>query len=120
MALIELHHLDRWYGSQQALRDVTLTLEPGRIGLLGPNGAGKSTLLKILMGLLPPTSGGGPVLGHNGVRAGMSLPAQRTSRWRVNCAGCRLARPSDVPTKSSPISTSKTHVIASSKNTPPA
>ena len=37
---------------------------PGCIGLLGPNGAGKSTLLKILLGLLPPSSGSGQVLGH--------------------------------------------------------
>src|SRR6266700_2742027 len=64
MSLIELQHLNRWYGTQQALRDVSLTLEPGRIGLLGPNGAGKSTLLKILMGLLPPSSGDGRILRH--------------------------------------------------------
>jgi ABC-2 type transport system ATP-binding protein len=62
--LIELDHVSRWYGSQQALKDVTLRLEPGRIGLLGPNGAGKSTLLKILLGLLPPSQGTGKVFGH--------------------------------------------------------
>jgi ABC-2 type transport system ATP-binding protein len=73
MSLIELQHLNRWYGTQQALRDVSLTLEPGRIGLLGPNGAGKSTLLKILMGLLPPSSGDGKVLGHDLLRAGSDL-----------------------------------------------
>jgi ABC-2 type transport system ATP-binding protein len=64
MALIELDNVSRWYGSQPALQDVSLRLEPGRIGLLGPNGAGKSTLLKILLGLLPPSSGTGRVLGH--------------------------------------------------------
>jgi ABC-2 type transport system ATP-binding protein len=65
MAFIDLTNVSRWYGTQQALRDVTLHLEPGRIGLLGPNGAGKSTLLKILLGLLPPSSGTGSVLGYD-------------------------------------------------------
>src|SRR5262249_205135 len=51
-------------GPVAALRDVTIQLPPGRIGLLGPNGAGKSTLMKILLGLLPPSSGTGQVLQH--------------------------------------------------------
>jgi ABC-2 type transport system ATP-binding protein len=64
MAFITLDRVGRWYGTQRALHDITLKLEPGRIGLLGPNGAGKSTLLKILLGLLPPSSGTGEILGH--------------------------------------------------------
>jgi ABC-2 type transport system ATP-binding protein len=64
MSFIDLVGITRWYGTQQALVDVSLHLEPGRIGLLGPNGAGKSTLLKILLGLLPPSSGTGRVLDH--------------------------------------------------------
>src|SRR5437763_16485529 len=60
--LIQLDRLSRTFGSFTALSDVTLSLPPGRIGLLGPNGAGKSTLLKILMGLIPQTSGSGRVL----------------------------------------------------------
>jgi ABC-2 type transport system ATP-binding protein len=63
--LIRLERVGRWYGTFQALCDVNLRLQPGRIGLLGPNGAGKSSLLKILLGLLPPSSGGGRVLGHD-------------------------------------------------------
>src|SRR5262249_20770825 len=64
MNFIDLDRVSRWYGKHQALREVTLYLQPGRIGLLGPNGAGKSTLLKILLGLLPPSSGSVRVLGH--------------------------------------------------------
>jgi ABC-2 type transport system ATP-binding protein len=71
--LIELNNLSRSFGTQQALRDVNLQLQPGCIGLLGPNGAGKSTLLKILMGLLPPSAGGGRVLGHNLAKGGAEL-----------------------------------------------
>jgi len=60
--LIELHNVTRTFGAFTALDDITLSLPPGRIGLLGPNGAGKSTLLKVLMGLIPPSSGTGRVL----------------------------------------------------------
>jgi ABC-2 type transport system ATP-binding protein len=70
---IELHQISRWYGQQRALDDISLLLPPGRIGLLGPNGAGKSTLLKILLGLLPPSSGSGRVFGHDLGKAGSSL-----------------------------------------------
>src|SRR5262245_21237979 len=63
--MIELMQISRSFGSQLALRDVTLKLAAGRVGLLGPNGAGKSALLKILLGLLPPSAGTGKVLGHS-------------------------------------------------------
>src|SRR5438552_3003208 len=72
---IELDHITRWYGKQQALHDVTLRLATGRVGLLGPNGAGKSTLMKILLGLLPPSSGTGRVLGHS--LSGSGIPLRR-------------------------------------------
>lgn len=71
--LIELANLERWYGAFHALKRVSLRLAPGRIGLLGPNGAGKSSLLKILLGLLPPSSGTGRFLGHQLGRDGALL-----------------------------------------------
>jgi ABC-2 type transport system ATP-binding protein len=70
---IELHNISRSFGKNQALIDVSLALEEGRIGLLGPNGAGKSTLMKILLGLLPPSSGTGRVLDHALGSSGVGL-----------------------------------------------
>jgi ABC-2 type transport system ATP-binding protein len=73
VSLLELHRLSLWYGSFQALRDISLTLPQGRIGLLGPNGAGKSSLLKVLLGLVPPTAGSGSLMGLPIVSAGPEL-----------------------------------------------
>jgi ABC-2 type transport system ATP-binding protein len=53
----------RYPNGVTALSDLTVELEPGIVGLVGANGAGKSTLIKILLGLLPPTSGRARVLG---------------------------------------------------------
>ena len=52
MPLFELKGVEKRYGELRALKDIDLSVEPGRIGLLGPNGAGKSTLLKTLLGLV--------------------------------------------------------------------
>ncbi len=50
--------LSRSYGSNRAVRDVSLELKRGEVlGLLGPNGAGKTTTMQMLTGNLAPTSG---------------------------------------------------------------
>lgn len=58
MNLIEIKNLSKNYGKKQALENINITIEPGKIyGLLGPNGSGKTTLIKIINDLLTPTSG---------------------------------------------------------------
>jgi ABC-2 type transport system ATP-binding protein len=74
MPLIATHSLTKHYpGGVTALDDLTVELEPGIIGLVGANGAGKSTLLRILLGLLPQTSGEATVLGYDVRRQGTTL-----------------------------------------------
>lgn len=68
MPLIELENVEKRYGELRALKDLTLTLEEGRIGLLGPNGAGKSTLLKTLLGLVRHDQGSVKVFGKDVAR----------------------------------------------------
>lgn len=56
--MIEIEDLSKNYGKKTALKNLTLTIEPGQIfGFLGHNGAGKSTTLKSLVSIIEPTSG---------------------------------------------------------------
>ncbi|MEN4907932.1 ABC transporter ATP-binding protein [Rahnella bonaserana] len=55
---IALHQVSHFFGSNQVLNHVNLSVPEGTIlALLGPSGCGKSTLLKMLAGLLHPASG---------------------------------------------------------------
>ena len=56
--MITIEHINKSFGAQQVLKDVSLEIPAGQVlGLLGPNGAGKSTLMKILIGLWKADSG---------------------------------------------------------------
>ena len=56
--MVQIAHINKSFGAQQVLKDVSLTIPDGQVlGLLGPNGAGKSTLMKILIGLWRADSG---------------------------------------------------------------
>ncbi|MCU0527433.1 MAG: ABC transporter ATP-binding protein [Elainella sp. Prado103] len=55
---VVIEKLQKRYGSVEAVRDVSLQVEPGEIfGLLGPNGAGKTTTLRCLCTLATPDAG---------------------------------------------------------------
>src|SRR5688572_3625256 len=61
---IETAALRREFGRNVAVAGLSLAVPRGEVfGFLGPNGGGKTTSVKLLLGLVPPTSGGGTVLG---------------------------------------------------------
>jgi ABC-2 type transport system ATP-binding protein len=63
---IVTYALGRAFGKTTALQEVSLGVPPGQaVGLIGANGAGKSTLLRVLVNLLPPSSGRAELLGRD-------------------------------------------------------
>jgi len=54
---LRTNNLTKNFGDKCAVDHVSLTFERGVYGLLGPNGAGKTTLMRMLVDVLPPSSG---------------------------------------------------------------
>ena len=64
--MIVVENLTKRYGDHYAIKDLTFTVEKGKIyGFLGPNGAGKSTTMNILTGCLAATDGTAKVDGFD-------------------------------------------------------
>jgi len=56
--VVEMIAASKRYGQVEALRGVSLAIEPGEIvAMLGPNGAGKTTSISLMLGLRQPTGG---------------------------------------------------------------
>lgn len=56
--LVEVKNLDKWFGDLQAVSNVSLTVEQGKVlVIIGPSGSGKSTLLRCINYLEVPTAG---------------------------------------------------------------
>ena len=69
MSTIEVNSIVKKFGDFTAVDGVTFKVEAGEVfGLLGPNGAGKSTLIRMLVTLLPPTSGSASINGFDVVK----------------------------------------------------
>ncbi len=75
MGVIETVGLTKTYPRVTALDRLDVSIGDGVTGLVGANGAGKSTLIKILLGLVPATSGSAQVLGHDVATAGPRIRA---------------------------------------------
>ncbi len=64
--MIEVEQLSKFYGSYQAIADLSFKVETGEIlGFLGPNGAGKTTTMRILTGYLPASKGSAKIAGFD-------------------------------------------------------
>ncbi len=58
MNILELQNLKKYFATQKAVDDISMSIGEGNIfGLLGPNGAGKTTLLRMITGIFYPDSG---------------------------------------------------------------
>jgi ABC-2 type transport system ATP-binding protein len=75
-AVAQLDDVGVRYGTQWALRDVTVAFPRGAVGLLGPNGAGKSTLIKALLGLISPDRGRMRVFGYDVAEKAIEIRAR--------------------------------------------
>jgi len=80
MALLEVSHIDTYYGDSHILFELSLEVAEGEVVcLLGRNGAGKTTTVRSIIGLTPPRSGrislrSRPIAG---------LPAYRVARQGI-------------------------------------
>ena len=56
--MLEIRNLNAHYGHSQVLYDISIDVKAGEfVSIIGANGAGKSTLMKVIMGLVPVSSG---------------------------------------------------------------
>jgi ABC-2 type transport system ATP-binding protein len=63
---VEIRQLQYRYGERLAVRDLSLSIAPGKIfALLGPNGGGKTTLFRVLSTLVPLQQGDVRMLGYD-------------------------------------------------------
>ncbi len=75
--ILEIQNLRGGYGNIEVVHGLSLKIGSGQVyALIGKNGMGKSTLLKLILGLLPPSSG--RIL-LNGVEVGGRRPNEIVS-----------------------------------------
>ena len=81
--MITIKDLGFSYGDKAVLKNITMTLEEGKIyGLLGENGVGKTTLLTLLCGLKAVKAGSIDTDGHNPYDR-REVPGTRLRHWNA-------------------------------------
>ncbi len=89
--MLEISNLHVNYGPIEAVRDVSLSVSPGKVTLvLGANGAGKSTTLKAVAGLDKAPVGSGPAGGKD--ITGQPGAPHRQARHRARAGGAAGVR----------------------------
>ena len=92
MSDIDVREIKKQFGDFTAVDGISFAVEHGEIfGLLGPNGAGKSTLIRMLTTLIPVTSGGAFVNGHDVTKEADAVRRSIESRLELHDS------PGDVP-----------------------
>jgi len=88
---LTVRHLQKFYGSREAVKDISLVVCKGEVvGLLGPNGAGKTTSFYMIVGLVRASAGDITIDGqsiehlpiHRRARLGLSYLPQEASIFR--------------------------------------
>jgi len=83
--ILRVNNLTKTYGEKTALRDVSFTVEKGKIyGFIGENGAGKTTAIRAITGLTYPTGGSVELFGKSS-RKGLEKARKKM--------GCLVERP---------------------------
>ena len=57
MAILDVQHIEKSFGSTKVLRDINFSLEEGQVlAIIGSSGSGKTTLLQMIKRIVPPMS----------------------------------------------------------------
>ena len=84
--VLTVENVSYWYGTKQALDDVSFEVYPGKVtALLGPNGAGKTTLFSLITRLFDAPEGRIEICGKSACGSG----APRRLRRSASCSSSR-------------------------------